>query len=500
MFSSKYDSDIGNIINSIIIATLVSSVNNIILTQISGFMHFLFEHIKNFISHLARFFNVNKGEVVLYGLKIVSSEETNIYFPISCKAVLYKMKTKNINFNSITENTETCADYDNYNFQKFNFFVNDNYNYFDIEPNLKIKFKTSSTSMNGKDFSSTHYKLSMIIFSKILSVQEILEKISEYIKEYIDVTEKYNYEGKIYCYETCVPHYTREGIENKKIIVKWNKNILKSSKTFSNIFFDDKEILLKKLNFFLNNEKWYVEKGIPYTLGFLFHGEPGCGKTSTIKALANFTKRHILQINLKNIKTCGEFANIFNNFYVDGNFIPTENRIIVLEDIDCMIDIIKKRNEINQVNQENQNNAENQENQNTENTENKDNKDNKDNVLFSMLLQNTKKEKPDYNDNLTLSCILNTIDGIVENHGRIMIITTNYIEKLDSALIRPGRMDMKINFAKCSAKTYKNIIEHFYGITLNTDLKIEEFKYSPAELLELCFRNHEDVKKLLEIL
>jgi hypothetical protein len=193
MFNGKHDGDINNIITSIIIATLISSINSIILTQISGFMQFMSEHIGNFFCYLARFFNVNKGEVVLYGLKIVSSEETNIYFPISCKAVLYKMKSKNINFNSITENTETCADYDNYNFQKFNFFVNDNYNHFEIEPNLKIKFKTSSTSMSGKDISSTHYKLSMIIFSKNLSVQNILEKISEYIREYIEVTEKYNY-------------------------------------------------------------------------------------------------------------------------------------------------------------------------------------------------------------------------------------------------------------------------------------------------------------------
>lgn len=490
MFNGKHDGDINNIITSIIIATLISSINSIILTQISGFMQFMSEHIGNFFCYLARFFNVNKGEVVLYGLKIVSSEETNIYFPISCKAVLYKMKSKNINFNSITENTETCADYDNYNFQKFNFFVNDNYNHFEIEPNLKIKFKTSSTSMSGKDISSTHYKLSMIIFSKNLSVQNILEKISEYIREYIEVTEKYNYEGKIYCYETCVPHYTREGIENKKIIVKWNKNILKSSKTFLNIFFDDKDVLMKKLNFFLNNEKWYIEKGIPYTLGFLFHGEPGCGKTSTIKALANFTKRHVLQINLKNIKTCGEFTNIFNNFYVDGNFIPTENRIIVLEDIDCMIDIIKKRDET----------SNDSDNNSVHDSTEKENIENKDNVLLTALLQNTKKDKFDHNDSLSLSCILNTIDGIVENHGRIMIITTNYIEKLDSALIRPGRMDMKINFTKCSKNTYKKIIEHFYGITLENNLNIEEFKYSPAELLELCFRNHEDSKKLLEIL
>lgn len=483
--------DVSNILNSIIIATIVSSLNSIFLTQLTEIIKFIIEQSKNIFNYIFRFFNKNKGEIILYGLKIVSSEDTLIYFPISCKAILYKMKSLNINLNSITENTDTInynTIANNYNLQKFNFFVNDTYTHFELEKNLKVKFKFSSTSMNSKENSSTHYKLSIVVFSKTYTVQEISEKISHYIQEYIDITEKYNYEGKIYCYDSCVPHFVKDTNENKKTMVKWNKNILKSSKTFDNVFFDDKELLLKKINFFLENQKWYIEKGIPYTIGFLFYGEPGCGKTSCIKALANYTKRHILQINLKNVKTCGEFVNLFNNSYIDGTFIPIENRIIVLEDIDCMIDIIKKRND-----------EDNNQNINQENKENKENKNNDNNILAS-LLQNTKKEKFDYNDDLSLSCILNTIDGIVEHHGRIMIITTNYIEKLDNALIRPGRIDMKINFTKCSDIMYKNIIEHFYGIKITKNFKINEYKYSPADLLELCFRNSDDIENLLKIL
>mgnify|MGYP002864766107 CR=1 FL=1 len=68
---------------------------------------------------------------------------------------------------------------------------------------------------------------------------------------------------------------------------------------------------------------------------------------------------------------------------------------------------------------------------------------------------------------MTLSCILNTIDGIIENHGRILIITTNYVDQLDSALIRPGRIDARVNFTKCTDKMCKDIIGHFY------DQKIE---------------------------
>jgi hypothetical protein len=464
----------GDILNSIIIATLIGSINTLFLSQISEILKVVIENFKFWASYIFRMINKNNGEVVLYGMKIVSYDDTHIYFPPSCKAILFKMRQNNINLFSITENSDTILNKGTrYNFQNFNFFVNDSFHHFDIEKDIKVRFKTSSTTINGKDNSSTHYKLSIILFSKKLSVQEITDKISEWLQEYFEIIEKYNFDGKLYCYESIVPRVNNES--SKKTVSNWDKNILKSSKTFKNIFFTDKDLLLKKLNFFLNNEAWYIEKGIPYTLGFLFYGEPGCGKTSCIKALANFTKRHILQINLKNIKTCGNFVSIFNDLYVDGTYIPIENRIIVLEDIDCMIDIVKDRNLKNNKEEENKI------------------KENRENIL-SLLLQQNKKEKYDANDELSLSCILNTIDGIVENHGRILIITTNYINQLDSALIRPGRIDMKVNFTKCTHQMCIDIIEHFYDKKIKKDFVFPELKYSPAELLELCFRNNENIQ------
>ncbi len=56
-----------------------------------------------------------------------------------------------------------------------------------------------------------------------------------------------------------------------------------SGKNFGNIFFPEKENILARINFFAANKEWYKVRGIPYTMGFLLYGEPGCGKTSTIK-------------------------------------------------------------------------------------------------------------------------------------------------------------------------------------------------------------------------
>ena len=61
-------------------------------------------------------------------------------------------------------------------------------------------------------------------------------------------------------------------------------------------------MLLKRLEYFENNKQEYARIGTPYTLGFMFYGEPGCGKTSTIKAIANQTQRHIIDINLSKNK------------------------------------------------------------------------------------------------------------------------------------------------------------------------------------------------------
>lgn len=92
---------------------------------------------------------------------------------------------------------------------------------------------------------------------------------------------------------------------------------------------------MRRINFFQDNKAWYKARGIPYTMGFLFYGEPGCGKTSTIKAIANHTQRHIVAIPLNKIKTGKELLNVFYNVKMNYKDIPLNQRLYVLEDIDC---------------------------------------------------------------------------------------------------------------------------------------------------------------------
>ena len=118
-----------------------------------------------------------------------------------------------------------------------------------------------------------------------------------------------------------------------------------SGKTFTNIFYPEKEDILKRINFFMENNSWYRTQGLPYTMGFLLYGEPGCGKTSTIKAIANHTQRHIVSIPLNKIKSHKELNNIFCNVKMNYKDIPLNKRLYVLEDVDCadLKDIVKDR-------------------------------------------------------------------------------------------------------------------------------------------------------------
>jgi hypothetical protein len=131
----------------------------------------------------------------------------------------------------------------------------------------------------------------------------------------------------------------------------YSKHKFSTTRTFDNVYFEEQPVVKKRVEFFLENRRWYERKGIPYTLGFLFHGEPGTGKTSEIKAIANVARRHPVNIQLSEIKTKTQLRHlffsddihVFNGQTLEKYTIPVSERVYIIEDADAMGDVLLKR-------------------------------------------------------------------------------------------------------------------------------------------------------------
>ena len=267
-----------------------------------------------------------------------------------------------------------------------------------------------------------------------------------------------------------------------------------SGKSFSNVFYPEKDDVVKRLDFFSKNKEWYKKRGIPYTMGFLFYGAPGCGKTSTIKAIANHTQRHIVSVPLNKIKTAKELLNVFYNVRMNYKDIPLNQRLYVLEDIDAadLKDVVGERGKTEK------------EGEKKEENEDKDDSDSGIDINLLQLLKSSATAGPLdkwKSSKLTLATLLEVLDGVMEMDGRMLIITTNYPERLDKALIRPGRIDMKVKFGLCTADNIVQMYQHYFEAELPSSFdrsRLQDDVYSPAEVTQVFLNNMHKPEEGLE--
>jgi SpoVK/Ycf46/Vps4 family AAA+-type ATPase len=273
----------------------------------------------------------------------------------------------------------------------------------------------------------------------------------------------------------------------------WREYQFESSRTFDNMFFDGKEQIISKIRFFLDNKDWYYKNGIPYTLGIGLYGPPGTGKTSFFKSLANLTGRHLVILSFKLIKTKRQLEDFFYeekyNENNKANSIGFDKKIIIIEDIDCIGDIVLKRED----KKRRQKKIKDADSVGTAIQKLFENSEDKMNVVEC-------KNKDD--DPITLDDILNLWDGIKETPGRILGISSNHYDKLDPALTRPGRIDITLNLDNATRKTIQQMFQHFYGkpITDSVAKKIKDKFYSPAQLTNLYVNYKDDPDKFIECL
>ena len=200
--------------------------------------------------------------------------------------------------------------------------------------------------------------------------------------------------------------YTSRGISWEKFGEPRRKRPIES------VILDEgvKEKIVEDVKDFLSSGRWYYDRGIPYRRGYLLHGPPGSGKSSFIQALAGELDYNIAILNLSERGLTDDRLNHLLTI------IP-KRTLILLEDADA---------------------------------------------AFSNRRVQT--DADGYRGaNVTFSGLLNALDGVASAEERILFLTTNYVERLDEALVRPGRVDMTIRLGEATRWQVEHLWDRFYG-------------------------------------
>ncbi|XP_047333375.1 AAA-ATPase At3g50940-like [Impatiens glandulifera] len=221
---------------------------------------------------------------------------------------------------------------------------------------------------------------------------------------------------------------------------------------------DLKKTIVMDLKRFVSRREYYRKVGKAWKRGYLLYGPPGTGKSSLIAAMANHLNFDIYDLELTAIDSNSDLRRLL---------LATANRsILVVEDIDCAVQFHERAGEA---------------------------------PSSSSSSPSDSEESNDKKNEITLSGFLNFVDGLWSSCGdeRIIIFTTNHKEKLDPALLRPGRMDMHIHMSYCTPCGFKTLVHNYLDVDDHKSFEeIEELirsvEVTPAEVAEQLLKCDED--------
>jgi chaperone BCS1 len=261
----------------------------------------------------------------------------------------------------------------------------------------------SYTPWNGRFF--WRYKGRLLVFRRQYQTGECSSredvsiscfgKSSQILKELFD--ECCTEYAKLLQGKTCIYEPHQDG--------SWARSAVSKIRRISTVIIEEKrkEMLLGDIREFLNpaSQQWYSDRDIPYRRGYLLYGPPGTGKSSLSSAIAGHFGLNIYVLNLSSVTEAS----------LKGLFDKLPSRcIILLEDIDAV----------------------------------SSNRDAKVEDSRQITTSSPSRMSKSGGGKVSLSYLLNLIDGVGSQEGRILIMTTNHITRLDEALIRPGRVDKKV--------------------------------------------------------
>ncbi|MBA0589454.1 hypothetical protein Gorai_018201 [Gossypium raimondii] len=239
----------------------------------------------------------------------------------------------------------------------------------------------------------------------------------------------------------------------------WSHVVFEHPATFQTLAMeqDKKEEIMEDLVTFSQAEEFYSRIGRAWKRGYLLYGPPGTGKSTMIAAMANLLGYDIYDLELTAVKDNTELRKLL---------IETSSKsIIVIEDIDCSLDLTGQRRP------------------------KKEKKDEAEKMKQHPMHKASKEEAK--SSQVTLSGLLNFIDGLWSACGgeRLIVFTTNFVEKLDPALIRKGRMDKHIELSYCGFEAFKVLAKNYQKLDSHKlfgriqDL-LREVRITPADVAE----------------
>lgn len=313
------------------------------------------------------------------------------------------------------------------------------------ENNITITYiKRESSTKNEKSEKKIQH---IVTIKSRLLIHELEEYIEKKRNDYIDFVIKKD--DNIYLYTPIYKINAVTFIETKFM----------TNQTFENWFSCKKDSILKVI------DKYEESKN---KFGMLIHGLPGCGKTSLIKCIANKYKRNIVRVYLDKFKNVNTFYQLFfeDTIIVESvnggqKYLPQNKRLYIFEEIDTMGKIVHAR-------------------------------------------ENLKDEIVNTKDEITLGNILEILDGLNEMKESMFIMTTNNIEILDPALIREGRINLKIELSNYNNDEIVDMLTYNYNIKdedqenmkIIHDIAIRNAnRINPSKLNNLC-----KIHNLLELM
>jgi len=318
-----------------------------------------------------------------------------------------------------------------------------------IDEKNQIYGSVVKTSKSGSEKEGESVKSILTIYSYLISHQEMVkwvENVHSIWKKKIDfdLNSGHLFIWEFNYLEGCLTTFRSHN---------------QTSVSFENTFFPKKDLLIQELDRFKNE---WDKRGQPWQFGIALTGEKGTGKTRILKCIAQYMERHLFLVSLSDNFKIDKLIKMMNGV-TPAISLPCHQFILVFEEIADQTNLISPRNEKFVPLSE------------------------KDVAAEKIAFEKTLKKRREF-----LSRFLPVVDGISERIGGMIIMTTNFVERIDPALLRPGRIDFHLHMEGGYDKEVTfQVLENWWGEKLKEkrwkDLKDEiDKKYNGSQIIQKC--------------